>query len=86
MKNKNIRKINDKLISKNKEIFGYKALFLCPKGSTGASTHQDSLYYSPAQGFITSWLSLVDLYNDNMGNLVVYPKTHRGDWKSKKKM
>ena len=80
MKNKNIRKINKKLISKNKEIFELQStFFFAPKGSTGASTHQDSLYVQPedSEGFITSWLSLVDLYNDNMGNLVVYPKTHK---------
>lgn len=79
MKNKNIKKINDKLISKNKKIFGLQStFFFTPPGSTGASKHQDSLYVQPedSKGFITSWISLVDLYDENMGNLVVYPVTH----------
>tara|TARA_B100001057_G_C22696573_1_gene889968 strand:+ start:292 stop:1041 length:750 start_codon:yes stop_codon:yes gene_type:complete len=80
MKNKNIRKINNNLISKNKKIFGLQSTFFFgPSGSTGASKHQDSLYVQPedAEGFITSWLSLVDMFDDNMGNLVVYPETHK---------
>ena len=89
MKNKNIRNINDKLISKNKKIFGLQStFFFTPPGSTGASKHQDSLYVQPedSEGFITSWVSLVDLYDENMGNLVVYPDTHlKGRLKIKEK-
>ena len=89
MKNKNIKKINDNLISNNKKIFGLQSTFFFgPSGSTGASSHQDSLYVQPedSSGFITSWLSLVDLLKDNMGNLVVYPETHkRGQLEIKEK-
>lgn len=80
MKNINIKKINEKLISQNKEIFGLQStFFFTPSGSTGASKHQDSLYVQPedSDGFITSWLPLVDLYDENMGNLVVYPESHK---------
>ena len=80
MKNKKLRNINDKLISKKRKIFGLQStFFFTPPGSTGASKHQDSLYVQPedSEGFVTSWLSLVDLYENNMGNLVVYPETHK---------
>ena len=62
-----------------KKFLAYKALFSLVLRSTGASSHQDSLYVQPedSSGFITSWLSLVDLLKDNMGNLVVYPETHK---------
>ena len=67
------------LFQKIKKYLVYKVLFFfTPPGSTGASKHQDSLYVQPedSEGFITSWVSLVDLYDENMGNLVVYPDTH----------
>ena len=67
-------------ILKEKKIFGLQStFFFTPPDSTGASKHQDSLYVQPedSEGFITSWLSLVDLYENNMGNLVVYPESHK---------
>ncbi len=89
MKNKNIRNINDKLISNDEKIFGLQStFFFMPSGSTGASKHQDSLYVQPedTNGFITSWISLINLFEENMGNLVVYPKSHKlGKLKIKEK-
>ena len=48
-------------------------------GTSGSSSHQDGLWVQPedSNGFISAWTPLVDLENDNMGNLYVYEKSHK---------
>lgn len=79
MKNKKLIKILDNIMRSKEEIFGLQSTyFYGVPGTTGSSPHQDSLYVSPENydDFISAWIALVDVENEDMGNIVIYPKSH----------
>ena len=79
MKKDNIKKIIQKFSSKGKEMFGVQSTFFYGvPGTSGSASHQDSLWVKPEDpnGFISAWTPLVDLKENNMGNLFVYEKSH----------
>ena len=75
MKKNKIKKIIQKFSSKGKEMFGIQSTFFYG----GSVSHQDSLWVKPEDpnGFISAWTPLVDLEENNMGNLFVYEKSHK---------
>tara|TARA_B100001057_G_C22798688_1_gene930677 strand:+ start:815 stop:1570 length:756 start_codon:yes stop_codon:yes gene_type:complete len=80
MSNKIIKNIINKFAAKGKEMFGIQSTFFYGvPGTSGSSSHQDGLWVQPedSSGFISAWTPLVDLENDNMGNLYVYEKSHK---------
>lgn len=79
MKNKKLRKILDYIMSSKEEIFGLQSTFFYGiPGTTGSSPHQDSLYVKPENydDFISAWIALADVEDEDMGNLIIYPKSH----------
>lgn len=79
MKNKKLLKILDHIMRSKEEIFGLQSTFFHGvPGTTGSSPHQDSLYVNPENydDFISAWIALVDIENEDMGNLIIYPKSH----------
>ena len=79
MKKDKIKKIIQKFSSKGKEMFGVQSTFFYGvPGTSGSASHQDSLWVKPEDpnGFISAWTPLVDLKENNMGNLFVYEKSH----------
>jgi ectoine hydroxylase-related dioxygenase (phytanoyl-CoA dioxygenase family) len=80
MSNDSIKNIINKFAAKGKEMFGIQSTFFYGvPGTSGSSSHQDGLWVQPedSNGFISAWTPLVDLENDNMGNLYVYESSHK---------
>ena len=80
MKKNKMVDIIKKFASNSIEMFGVQSTFFYGvPGTSGSASHQDSLWVKPedANGFISAWTPLVDLEEDNMGNLFVYEKSHR---------
>ena len=80
MSNEIIKNIINKFASKGEEMFGIQSTFFYGvPGTSGSSSHQDGLWVQPedSNGFISAWTPLVNLENDNMGNLYVYEKSHK---------
>lgn len=79
MKHKDLLKYMNILIGDNySKIFGLQSeFFYGSPGTTGFSKHQDSFYTEPSNsnGFGSAWIPLVDL-EENMGNLIIYKKSH----------
>jgi len=78
---RNVKLVNmiNYLMKSDLELFGLQSTFFHGvPGTSGSSAHQDSLYVNPENhdDFISAWVALVDIDIDNMGNLVLYPKSH----------
>lgn len=79
MKNKKLVNLLNNIMKSNEEIYGLQSTFFHGvPGTTGSSPHQDSLYVNPGNydDFISAWVSLVDIDRDDMGNLIIFPKSH----------
>jgi len=62
------------------KIFGLQSTFFFGvPGTSGSSVHQDSFYVDPKEpnSFISAWIPLTDIKTKNMGNLIVYEKSHK---------
>jgi len=79
MRNVKLISLINYIMNSDLELFGLQSTFFHGvPGTTGSSAHQDSLYVSPENhdDFISAWVALVDIDIENMGNLVLYPKSH----------
>jgi len=79
MKDKKMLKYMNLLIGNTEnKIFGLQSeFFYGSPGTTGFSMHQDSFYTEPSisNAFGSAWIPMVDL-DENMGNLIIYKKSH----------
>lgn len=65
--------------SKDKIFAIQSTFFFGVPGTSGSSIHQDSYYVDPENpdSFISAWIPLVDINTNDMGNLVIYEKSHK---------
>jgi ectoine hydroxylase-related dioxygenase (phytanoyl-CoA dioxygenase family) len=81
MKKKSLLKIAKYFTYPSKEkIFAIQSTFFFGvPGTSGSSIHQDSYYVDPENpdSFISAWIPLTDINTKDMGNLVVYEKSHK---------
>ena len=79
MKNEQLVNFMNLLIGDNQnKICGLQSeFFYGSPGTTGFAMHQDSFYTEPSivDGFASAWIPIVDIEKD-MGNLIVYKKSH----------